>query len=270
MKNDNRSVDNYALIEMIETKPFYPVPVSFLQIVRDSSLTFVQKFLLIELLFDYLKSRNYQQKINQLKISISELAKRYNRSNESIRRILRALESAYFIQKIYKTIKDSAGNMKTIIIAIEFTFPNAIAEDAIRNTENRKTTPAKTDGANAHNKNVVCPQQEKPKNPQSQDNKKVNLTLDQDLISNILDLTLTITKENKYTHTLNRSNVIYILRRFDKLKYYIGKKTILQFFTQMLYDINKENWPTNNKEHRLNKILKMIENNDYRAYISRP
>ncbi len=271
MTPDYRNINNNAVIELLETKTFFSLPKVYREIIRSAKISDKERCFLYELFFDFLEHWRKGSSNNRLNLTVKKLAEKYHRGVETIRRYLRALEEANLIRKVLATIKKD-GKIITPIIGVEFVLTDALSQEVITKEENRSTATKSSQSSApvdnlpknlpVDNKNDHCSQ---AKN-NLQDNKTVGQLLDQDLFEEILDHIFSINDKNK--KTINKYNLAYIIKRLKKLPFSIGKTQMKQIISQMLYDLNKDTWSTENTQHRLNIMLKMIENNTYRIYVA--
>lgn len=261
MITEQRAVSDHAIIELLETKAFFSLPKIYRDIIRSADINDKERYFIYELFFDFLEHWRKGSNNNRLTVTVQKLSYKYGRSLETIRRYLRSLEEAGLIRKILTTIK-KAGQILTPITGIEFILPDAVAREAL-SQENRSSVNNTTKNLSENNKTDHCTQQKKA----LQDNKNVELLLDQDQIEELLDMIILLTNKNNYKLSIPKQNLFYILKRFKTLPFHMGYKTIKNTITQMLFDINKDGWRTNDLQFRLNIMLKMIQNNTYKVYI---
>ncbi len=262
MITEQRAVSDHAIIELLETKAFFSLPKIYRDIIRSANINDKERYFIYELFFDFLEHWRKGSNNNRLTVTVQNLSNKYGRSIETIRRYLRSLEAAGLIRKILTTIKKS-GQILTPITGIEFILPDAVAREAL-SQENRSSVNNAEKNLPENNKTDHYTQ----KKNTLQDNKNVELLLDQDQIEELLAMIIFLTKKNNYQLTIPKQNLFYILKRFKNLPFNMGYKTIKNTITQMLFDLNKDGWHTNDLKFRLNIMLKKIQNNTYKIYIN--
>ena len=261
MVTEQRAISDHAVIELLETKAFFSLPKIYRDIIRTADINDKERYFIYELFFDFLEYWRKGSNNNRLTVTVQNLANKYGRSIETIRRYLRSLEEAGLIRKILTTIK-KGGQILTPIVGIEFVLPDSVARNAL-SQENRTSVTNTEKNLPVNNKNDHSPQ----KKSALQDNKNVEHLLDHDQIEELLDLIVFDTNKNNYKNTITKEYLIYILKRFKKFSFHMSYKLIKQTIAQMLFDLNKEGWHTEDPKFRLNIMLKMIQNNTYRIYL---
>ncbi len=261
MMINQRAVSDNAIIELLETKAFFSLPKIYRDIIRSADINDKERYFIYELFFDFLEHWRKGSNNNRLTVTVQKLSKKYNRSLETIRRYLRALEEAGLIRKVLTTIKQ-AGKILTPIVGIDFILPDSLTQEAL-SQDNRAIVDNSAKNLPANNKNDHSPQLKST----LQDNKTVEQLLDQDQIEELLALIIFKTNENSYQHTIDKSSLFYIIKRFKELPFHMGFQTIKQTISQMLFDLNKDGWHTDDPRFRLNIMLKKIANNTYKIYI---
>jgi len=256
-----RAVSDNAVIELLETKAFFSLPKIYRDIIRSAKISDKERCFIYELFFDFLEHWRKGSNNNRLGVTVKSLAEKYQRGVETIRRYLRSLENAGLIRKVLGTVKRD-NKILTPIIGIDFILPDAVTQDAL-SQDNRISVDKSEKNLAADNKNDHSPQQKTA----LQDNKTVEHLLDQDQIEELLDLIIRNTAEKSYQHTITKLNLHYIIRRFKDLPFHMGFQMIKQTIGQMLFDLNKDGWHTDDPRYRLNIILKKIANNTYKIYI---
>jgi hypothetical protein len=273
MTIENRNISDSAVIELLETKTFFSLPKIYREIIRSSNITDKERCFLYELFFDFLEYWRKGSKNNILGTTVKKLADKYKRGVETIRRYLRALENANLIRKIIATVRKD-GKIITPIIGVEFVLPDIVSQQAITNDDNRNTAKKLSQSSVSVDKSQKKLSVDNKTDHSSQvkddlqDNKIVGHILDQDLFKELLDHIFSFSDKNKNQKTINKYNLAYIIKRLKKLPFSLGKIQIKQIISQMLHDLNKDNWGTDNTQHKLNIILKMIEKNTYRIYVA--
>jgi len=261
MITDQRSVSDSAIIELLETKSFFLIPKIYRNIIRSAEISDKERYFIYELFFDFLEYWRKGSNNNRLSVTVQQLAEKYNRSKETIRRYLRALENVGLIRKVLTTIRQ-AGKILTPIIGIDFVLPDKISRDALLQ-DDRNSVDKSEKNLPADNKNDHSPQVKEP----LQDNKTVEQLLDQDQIEELLDLIILFTEQNNYKNTIDKKSLFYIIKRFKDQPFFMGFQLIKRTISQMLFDLNKDGWHTDDMRFRLNIMLKKIANNTYKIYI---
>jgi len=257
MKNSVCDIDDYAVIELIDTKSFFQFPKIYRTIVNKSKLNSVQKYFLFELFFDFLDQHRSGSTKNHLNIHCDQLSERFGVSIKQLYRWLNALVENNLIEKNISTYHLD-GKRRDRITSIKFILPSDLAKDIYLNTPKRRNVK-KSEEQGTTDKFDPCPQTK----PQDKNDPLID---QQDLFLELTDL---LSKPDPFK--IKKSSLKYMINflfsLLEQKKLSGGPNRIKQIIIQVHSDINKNTWPKHmDSDFRINSILKNIKNNKYKIF----